>query len=485
MDHQLGADVLTTTQHRFGPAIQTAALVAGLLFAAGCRGNPPAPPPDLPAVGGQVSLIRVPRRSGVVEAYRPDSLQQPIWSTRGDVPNVSGVLGVNVEARLLYLVDTQKNLLAVDLESRAVRPRSAGVETAIMVGDGSVYAINAGRRVSRYEGGVPVMYRVPLPVDPVFQTATLSERYVAVLGSTPRQLTVMSSDRSLHSADVGDGEPTASYWADLVAIPEGREVKLYGTSDPFRVTSIRASAPARHVSFSPSGHRIYIAHDDSSIEVFDRYGQDRLSTISLPGTPRRVRTDGSGRWLLAQAGSEDEAWIVDLTTGRLTATVRTDWDEDLPTVAGGSTLLVRRDGDLVTLDLSRPGQPETGRIDGGAADFWLVTTWIPRDRATLAAAAAESILVAQDRDLVRSDSQAVSTDRLYLQVSSSQNAEWSRDFAKQLVAAGYPARVLDPTSDDEGYRVVVGPYNSRPMAEETGRRLGRPYFILTNPPFKQ
>lgn len=354
-----------------------------------------------------------------------------------------------------------------------------------MVGDGSVYAINAGRRVSRYEGGVPVPYRTPLPVDPVFQTATLSDRYVGVLGSTPRQLTILSPDRPLHSVDVGDGEPTASYWADLVAIPEGRDVNLHQTSDPFRVTTIRASAPARHVSFSPSGHRIYVAHDDSSIEVFDRYGENRLSTISLPGTPRRIRTDGSGRWLLAQAEASDSAWIVDLATGRLTATVRTDWDTDLPNVAGGSTVLVRRDGDLVTLDLSRANQPELGRIDGGAADFWVVTAWIPRDRVTLAAAVAESILVAQDGQLVRPDSQAVSTDRLYLQVSSSQNAEWSREFAKQLVAAGYPARVLDPATDDEGYRVVVGPYDNRALAEETGRRLGRPYFILTNPPFKQ
>ncbi|MHB1329804.1 MAG: SPOR domain-containing protein, partial [Gemmatimonadales bacterium] len=456
-----------------------------LLFASGCNSGPPAPPPDLPAIGGQVSLIRIPRQSGVVEAYHPDSLQEPIWSTRGDVPNVSGVLGVNVEARLLYLVDTAKNLLAVDLESGAVRLRTSGVETATMVGDGSVYAVNASRRVSRYEGGVPILYRTPLPVDPVFQTATLSDRYVSVLGTTPRQLTILSPDRSLHSADVGDGEPTASYWADLVAIPNGRDVNLHQTSDPFRITTIRASAPARHVSFSPSGHRIYIAHDDNSIEVFDRYAEDQLSTISLPGTPRRIRTDGSGRWLLAQAEAADSAWIVDLATGRLTATVRTDWNEDLPNVAGGSTVLVRRDGDLVTLDLSLPGQPEKGRIEGGAADFWLVTMWIPRDRVTLAAAAAESILVAQDSDLVRSDSQATSTDRLYLQVSSSQNAEWSREFSKQLVAAGYPARVLDPTTDDEGYRVVVGPYDNRALAEETGRRLGRPYFILTNPPFKQ
>lgn len=70
-------------------------------------------------------------------------------------------------------------------------------------------------------------------------------------------------------------------------------------------------------------------------------------------------------------------------------------------------------------------------------------------------------------------------------MSSSQSAEWSRDFAKQLSDAGFPAKVIDPTTPDEGYRVIVGPYGTREAAEETGRKLGRPYFVLTNPPIRQ
>ena len=66
-------------------------------------------------------------------------------------------------------------------------------------------------------------------------------------------------------------------------------------------------------------------------------------------------------------------------------------------------------------------------------------------------------------------------------VSSSQNADWSRELSKQLTAAGYPSQVLDPGTVDEGYRVVVGPYANREEAEEIGRKLGRPYFVLTNP----
>ena len=92
------------------------------------------------------------------------------------------------------------------------------------------------------------------------------------------------------------------------------------------------------------------------------------------------------------------------------------------------------------------------------------------------------MLVAQDSLLVTdSVSAAAIADRLYLQVSTSQNAEWSRELARLLSADGYPARVIDPTAADDGFRVVVGPYPTRAEAEEVGRKLGRPYFILTNP----
>jgi hypothetical protein len=35
---------------------------------------------------------------------------------------------------------------------------------------------------------------------------------------------------------------------------------------------------------------------------------------------------------------------------------------------------------------------------------------------------------------------------------------------------------------DEGYRVVLGPYPSREAAESAGRELGRPVFVLVDPP---
>jgi cell division protein FtsN len=41
--------------------------------------------------------------------------------------------------------------------------------------------------------------------------------------------------------------------------------------------------------------------------------------------------------------------------------------------------------------------------------------------------------------------------------------------------------VLKPSGDQDAYRVVIGPFPTREAADEIGRRLSRPYFILRLP----
>lgn len=451
---------------------------------AGCPAAEVETPPDLPAVGGQASLIRVPEGGGVVEAFNPDSLGDPIWSSRAVAPSIREVVGINAEAHLLWAVDTAGNLFAVDLESRGLRQFATGVESASMVPNGSVFVLGALNRVARYQGGVPIQYKTPLPHAPVFQTGTLSDRYIAVLGAKPRRIVVLSPERQLHSAVIVDGPAVATYWGELVAVAASDGVTLYQTDAPYSTRSVPTKQRPVAMVFSPSAHRIYVAYGDRTIDVIERYSLERLASIKLPGEAAEIRTDGSGRWLLARPRTGDSVWVVDLATTRLAGTIEAGWSDDLPTVAGAATLLARRNGDVVALALGGTSR-ETGRIPGGATDRWIVTTWLPKDRQTLAAAVAESALVTQDSLLVVSDSDATVTDRLYLQVSSSQSAEWSRDFAKQLSSAGFPAKVIDPATTDEGFRVIVGPFGTREAAEETGRKLGRPYFVLTNPPIRE
>ena len=68
---------------------------------------------------------------------------------------------------------------------------------------------------------------------------------------------------------------------------------------------------------------------------------------------------------------------------------------------------------------------------------------------------------------------------MYLQVSSSQNPAWANELADKLRGAGLPASVLAPTRSDEAHRVVLGPYATREQAEETGRKIGMPSFIVS------
>ena len=48
-----------------------------------------------------------------------------------------------------------------------------------------------------------------------------------------------------------------------------------------------------------------------------------------------------------------------------------------------------------------------------------------------------------------------------------------------LVSAGLPARVVLPSEFDDRYRLVLGPYNSRTVAEDNARKLGQAYFIIS------
>jgi cell division protein FtsN len=68
---------------------------------------------------------------------------------------------------------------------------------------------------------------------------------------------------------------------------------------------------------------------------------------------------------------------------------------------------------------------------------------------------------------------------VFLQVSSSQNPAWANELSGKLKAAGLPASVLAPARSDEAYRVVLGPYATREQAEEAGKKIGMPSFVVT------
>jgi hypothetical protein len=453
-----------------------------VLAALGCGRGRTTPPPDLPAVGGQVSLFRFPRAGGTVAAYHPDSLRPVGWSSLQRVPAMRKLLGADTDERVLWALAEEGNLVSVDLDSRAVRKVLSGISAGVLGPDGSLYFTDPSHHIIRVVRRQPVQFRDSLPAAPRVLFGAVNEQLIALTGGPRPKLITAHSDQTLNSIAIPPGVPNATTWGDLVAIATDTAVLLYETGGQRSQSSIGSVRHVRGVGFSPSGHRIFVTGEDPEIRVFDRFSLAKLSPIRLPGAPREFRVDPSGRWLLAHPADADSIWVVDLATSTLAATVAGGWSADLPLVAGAATLVVRDADDLVALDLRQAPPLAISRLPQGGEDLWMAVAWVPPERLTAAVAAAESASVTQDSAL-RSDSSRVAADStaIYLQVSRTQNSDWADLLTKQLKGDGYPATVLPPTEPEEGYRVLIGPYRSREAAESTGKRLGRAYFILKLP----
>jgi hypothetical protein len=385
------------------------------------------------------------------------------------LPPVQQVVGADAEQGVVFALDGKRNLITLDLETRRVRPYLEQVRAATLGPDNALYAVDSGNSVTQMVRRAPVRFRNKLQGNPRQVYATMSGALLARVGDKAPVLEVLGSDRSPVSTTL-PGEPFApSFFGDLIAVATDTAVVLLQTQGTNAPKSIRLSGHPKAVIFSPSGHRLYVAQEDDELLVLDRFSGERLAAIDLPGAAKGLRSDRFGQWLLVQPAEGDSAWIIDIGRSRLSGTVPTRWAGDLPAVASPNTLLLRRGKDVVGFDLSAKGMPEVGRVADGAADEWLPLPWRPARDAE--AAADTSALAEADTGKARAS--------VYLQVSSSQNPAWANELADKLRGAGLPASVLAPTRSDEAHRVVLGPYATREQAEETGRKIGMPSFVVS------
>jgi hypothetical protein len=326
--------------------------------------------------------------------------------------------------------------------------------------------VDAKRRVVSLSRRTRFAWPQPLTGLPRDLFGSTDQRLVAVIPDDPPRLLIAAADQPPAIRQIATGgDVVATRWGDLVAVASDSGVAFYdplGRRDPAFVPL--ADHP-RALAFSPSGHRIYVARRGAlGLAVVDRYERRELDGVALPGPAAALRLDPLGRWLLARPAVGDSAWIVDLPIKRHTGIVPTEWQADLPAISPDGVLLYRRGKDVVSV---RPDSlTEVGKVTGGAADLWVLTSWLPRGvpASTASATASDS-------------GGAGSEGPMYVQVSTSQNPEWSGHLADDLTRAGMAARVLPPQHPDDGYRVVLGPYATRAQAEATGRRLGRPFWI--------
>jgi hypothetical protein len=456
-----------------------AILAAGLvLLTTGCGGDPDLAAGNLPAVGRGPELttvLRIPRDGGSARLYRVPSLEPSAWKLEDKLPPLQRTVGADPEQGFVFLLDKKRNVMALDLETRRVRPSLEQIRQAAVGPDGALYLVDTGSTVIQLVRRTPVRFRSKLQGAPRELHGTMGGMLVARLAGNQPKVEVLGSDRPPASFAVPDGQQALSLWGDLLAIAADTAVVIYeteGDSDGNRDRiSIPVSGGAKAVMFSPSGHRIYVARASKGLLILDRVSGEGLQEIALPGPAIGLSGDLFGQWVLVRPATGDSAWVVDVGRTGFIGTVDVEWDDDLPAVASPNTLLTRRGKQVVAVDLAAKGFPVRGTVQGAATDTWLPLTWHPPQE--------ENVPITADSAALAAAADSARAASVYLQVSSSQNPAWAEELSQKLRAAGLPAEVLKPARSDEAYRVVLGPYATREQAEETGRGIGMPSFVVT------
>jgi len=460
---------------RYFSAVQTRPfLAAAMAFLVACRsGSQPYRGLSVATTTPPSSLLRLAAAGGRAELYRLPKLESWGWHSEAPLPPVRRAIGADLDLGVVYALGTRNEVIAFDLLTARARPQlAAGIREVAVGPDGSLFTVDDSLRVVQFLRRNPVRFESKLTGRPRDLYGTRGSSLLAVSTGQGATLTVLHSDDQPVRVPLPAGDAASTYWGDLLAVAADTAVVLVDPDQPDQTVSIRVSGHARAVLFSPSGHRFYVARREGSVLVFNRFSREQVGEIKLPGPAASLRSDPFGRWLMVHPPTSDSLWLVDLARNRFLRGFKADWAADLPTVTNQQVLLLKQDGDVVAYDLTQREFPESGRVKRGAGDFWLPLAWTPETgTASIGPGAAVS-------DSQRTDSTGgVQDNRVYLQVSSSQNKAWSTELARQLEQQGLPASVLDPHSPDEGFRVVLGPYPTREAAESTGRRLGRPFFI--------
>lgn len=409
--------------------------------------------------------IRLPAKGGVPQLYRLPRLTLVDGALRGKLPPIDRVVGLDPEAEFLFLTTAKRELLALDLGSGRVDTVAVAVAQAALGPDGTLYAVDTMRHVISLSRRTRFAWPQALTALPRDLFGATDQHLVGVIPQDRLLIAAADQPPTVRPIAAG-GDVAASRWGDLVAVASDSGVTFYdplGRRDP---SFVKLSDSPRALAFSPSGHRIYVARRNvPGLAVVDRYERKELDGVALPGSVAALRLDPLGRWLLARPAVGDSAWIVDLPIKRHTGIVPTQWAPDLPAISPDGALIYRHGKDVLS---ARPDSlTEVGKVANAAADLWILTTWLPRGVPATTVAATSSDTAGA----------AGAEGPLYVQVSTSQNPDWSGHLADDLTRAGLNARVLPPQHPDDGYRVVLGPYATREQAEATGRRLGRPFWI--------
>ncbi len=241
-----------------------------------------------------------------------------------------------------------------------------------------------------------------------------------------------------------------------------------------------------------------------------------------------------------------ETWVVGVASGRLLGRIYTAWENDLPTVSQVGSLLYRDGTAVVARDvrtLDSLGAVAGGASDFWFVTRWKPAAGVAAaqaaarraDSAAAAAAGAGPVagrtqklppatrsaapVVAPAQEPARvaatpvnrapapasrvpvtapapaaasasrapapraaAPAAAPSGSPSWIQLAVFELESRARDYATELAGEGHSALVVAPAAGAAGWRVLIGPFPSRPAADSVARLLGRPYFITGRGP---
>lgn len=455
-------------------------LIAGtwLLLLAGC-GDAADPPEQAPAALDRTPpsrLVRLDRSGGDARVYDLPGLSVSDWEARNRLPAIDAVIGSSTTPAQVVLRDSRGNLVALGLESRRSRTLDEDVALGAIGADGSLYTVDTAGRAFEAGRRTPQRYAHAFAGVPDYLSAGAEGRLIGVDTSAPA-LEVLRPSDTLRVVPIASGRVALTSWGDLAAVAADTALLLYqpASDDPPRSVEIEGAVD---VAFSPSGHRVYVLAREGELLTVDRFSRRVRGTINLPGEGAALRAGNFGRWLLVAAAGGNSAWVVDLDADSLVGEVPTPWNAQFPLLTSPNVMVTADGDDVVARSLTGAGFPETGRVADAAGDAWVSVTWGP-DGVEAGPEDTGEAVAADSSSGSAADS--ASGEQVFLQVSSSQNPEWAQALADKLGAADLDASVLQPSGENTGYRVVLGPFGSREEAEAAGRSLGMPYFVIDAP----
>ena len=447
-------------------------------------------------------VLRIPRTGGEARVYAYPRLDTVMWSASA-APAPSRVLAFDDEAGSIAFVDAKGAPARIDFRQGVASSVTKAKLTGLASWDGSnIYGIAADGSVERYGPNGPWKWKAKLPARAVFPQPdgtflVLAQR---AQGSVVWRVRPPAL-RIVDSVALGKVNRTLrTQVGDRLYLGSARELTGVRTRTMQRAASIQFADEIELLEATPSGDRVFVVtKSGTTVEVVDRYRETISGHIDLGRHAADLRVDALGRYLLARPEGSDSTLVIAIGTNRVVGAVATSWREDLPFVAPDGGIAVAQGPDVIIVD-GETLKP-TGRVRGGAADFWYAFRWTgfrPRDArldkpvqfggppvdstrkgADSAAPAADSGKVPSPaKDTISHHSAGFTVSFAALLVPDK-----ARELASQIKVGNESARVVTAMRDGSTiYRVVLGPYPTREEAERVGRDSKQSFWVYEGGP---